>query len=77
MLRNNSNSIDDTEDLLNSPQSCQNLPDSILTNFNFLSENLEEFSSELENSIRERCASSPLHLLVEKYLENNNQKGGS
>ena len=28
----------------------------------------EEFRSELENSIRERCANSPLHIQLFKYL---------
>lgn len=40
--------------------------------FDFLNQAFEEFTIELEESIRKRCANSPLHTVLLKYINSKN-----
>lgn len=44
------------------------LQDSKNPDFDFVNQAFEEFTTELEDSIRERCANSPLHKVLLKYI---------
>lgn len=48
------------------------LQDSKNPDFDFLNQAFEEFTTELEDSIRKRCANSPLHTILLKYINSKN-----